>query len=112
MRPMNLAAFELVTLKGGVRSIRSREHAETMHIGSGPCQEALELHIRQQHLVERVREWKDPGPFVIWDIGLGPAGNAITTIRELESITVPVEIHSFEISTAVLEFALKHSEHL
>ena len=109
---MSESAFELVTLRGGERSIRSVAHGETMHIGSGPGQEALELHVRQQRLRERAGEWNRPEPFVIWDIGLGPAGNAITAIAELRDVTVPIEIHSFEISTEVLEFALLHAEEL
>lgn len=121
---MERSAFELVTLKGGAQSIRSVEHGETMHIGSGPGQEALELHIRQQRLAERASEWglkckkegkvgsHEADPFVIWDIGLGPAGNAITCIEELGSLETHSEIHSFEIDTAVLEFALSHSQEL
>lgn len=105
-------AFELVTLKGGARSIRSVAHGETMHIGSGPGQEALELHVRQQRVAERAGEVNRSEPFVIWDIGLGPAGNAITAIRELQGTQTPVEIHSYEISTEVLEFALLHSKEL
>ena len=107
--------FELVTLRGGACSIRSKVHGETMHIGTGPTQEALELHVRQQRLVERVGEWSRPDPFVIWDIGLGPAGNAITAIEALRGAVsargeaASVEIHSFEISTEVLEFALGHA---
>ena len=109
---MERATYELVTLKGGAHSIRSVEHGETMHIGSGPGQEALELHIRQQRLAERAGEWQGSDPFEIWDIGLGPAGNAITAIEELGTIGIRVEIHSFEIDTAVLEFALRHSKEL
>jgi len=105
--------FELVTLRGGSRSIRSRMHGETMHIGTDPRTEALELHIGQQQLVERVLEWKGgKKPFVIWDIGLGPAGNAITAIESLKGSKTPIEIHSFEISTEVLEFALQNAEAL
>jgi len=104
--------FELVILKGGRASIRSVVHGETMHIGTDPQTEALELHIRQQRLPERLAAWNAPEPFVIWDIGLGPAGNAITAIEALSHTTKSVEIHSFEISTVVLEFALQHSEAL
>lgn len=98
--------FELVTLRDGSRSIRSNTHGETMHIGSNPGTEALELHVRQQRIVERVAAASAREPFVIWDIGLGPGGNAIAAIRELTSVERPVEIHSFEISTDVMEFAL------
>jgi len=105
--------FELVTLRGGARSIRSRVHGETMHIGTDPRTEALELHIGQQHLVEKVLEWEGgKQPFVIWDIGLGPAGNAITAIESLQGSKTHIEIHSFEISTEVLEFALQNAQAL
>ena len=83
-----------------------------MHIGTNPRTEALELHVRQQSLAERVLAWEGETPFVIWDIGLGPAGNAITAIEELRGTTTSVEIHSFEISTDVLEYALHHAEEL
>lgn len=105
-------AFELVTLKGGGRSIRSKAHGETMHIGTNPRTEALELHVAQQRLEERVQEWNRSEPFVIWDIGLGPAGNAITAIESIRESGVPIEIHSYEISTEVLEFALEHAAEL
>ena len=114
------AAFELVTLKGGGRSIRSKAHGETMHIGTDPRTEALELHVGQQLLAERLRDWNQPDPFVIWDIGLGPAGNAITAIEVIREVinsetresATPVEVHSYEISTEVLEFALGHAGEL
>ena len=102
-------AFELVTLKGGGRSILSKVHGETMHIGSDPRTEAEGLHVRQQKLLERMEKFPGSDPFVIWDIGLGPAGNAIAAIEALQGLGRPLEIHSFEISTEVLEFALHHA---
>ncbi|MCX6968044.1 MAG: MnmC family methyltransferase [Verrucomicrobia bacterium] len=108
---MDLDGFELVRLKSGQRSVRCRTHGETMHVGTGPSTEAAELHIRQQRIVGRAQAHTG-GPFVIWDVGLGPAGNAITALDALRDITAPVEIHSFEIDTAVLEFALQHTEAL
>jgi hypothetical protein len=104
--------FEMVSLRGGGRSIRSVAHGETMHIGTDPVTEAAELHIRQQRLAERAIAWNGPGPFVVWDVGLGPAANAVASIRALREAGATAEIHSFEIDTAVLEFALKHSEEL
>lgn len=109
---MSAAAFELVTLKGGGSSIRSTVHGETMHIGTDPRTEAMELHVGQQSLSGRVAAWNRTAPFVIWDIGLGPAANAITAIEALKGSGKPVEIHSFEIDTLVLEFALRHAETL
>ena len=118
MSCMTAPSYELVTLKGGAHSIRSMAHGETMHIGTDPCTEAMELHVGQQRLAERVAAWPEPAPFVIWDIGLGPAANAITAItaiKELEWAGMEgksVEIHSYEIDTSVLEFSLQHAEAL
>jgi hypothetical protein len=112
---MTAPSYELVTLKGGAHSIRSMAHGETMHIGTDPCTEAMELHVGQQRLAERVAAWSGSAPFVIWDIGLGPAANAITAIKELEGAGregKSVEIHSYEIDTSVLEFSLQHAEAL
>ena len=119
--------YELVTLRGGVRSIRSLIHGETMHVGTDPCTEALELHVGQQKIVKRVLEHQvtqPASPFVIWDIGLGPAANAISAMMALRDAlqtrrengdvetSQRVEIHSFEISTEILEFALSHADAL
>lgn len=83
-----------------------------MHIGSDPRQEALTLHIEQPRLVERARAAE--GRFVIWDIGLGPAGNALAALERLrgEVGLPPVELHSFEIDTTLLAFALEHAAEL
>ena len=118
--------YELVTLKGGIRSIRSMTHGETMHVGTDPRTEALELHVGQQKIVGRSLEQRressstPPTPFIIWDVGLGPAANAISAMTALREAAISttkdkiprVEIHSFEISTEVLEFALLHSRDL
>jgi hypothetical protein len=109
---MSGAPYELVTLRGGSHSIRSMAHGETMHIGTDPRTEAMELHVGQQLLAERVAAGTDANPFVVWDIGLGPAGNALAAMEALTENTHPVEIHSFEIDTEVLEFALEHADAL
>ena len=108
---LSMPGFELVQLKSGQESIRCRTHGETMHVGSGPSTEAAELHVDQQRIVERAQACQAEGhaPFVVWDVGLGPAGNALTTLEALRATDAPVEIHSFEIDLAVLEFALQHS---
>lgn len=107
------ANFQLVRLKSGQHSIRCGTHGETMHVGTGPSTEAAELHVCQQKIVERAQAHSGCGnPFVIWDVGLGPAGNALTTLEALRYITALVEIHSFEIATEILEFALQHADAL
>lgn len=107
------ATFELVTVQSGVRSLRSREHGETFHPVVGPMIEAVALHVRQQRLVERAAAAK--GPFVIWDVGLGAAANAIAAIEALaESANTGlcVELHSFDINDSALRYALTHAEDL
>ncbi|MEI8234361.1 MAG: MnmC family methyltransferase [Verrucomicrobiota bacterium] len=108
-----MSGFELVRLKSGQHSVRCRTHNETMHVGTDPCTEATELHVRQQRIAERAAAQPRSGaPFVVWDAGLGPAGNAIATLEALREVEAPVEIHSFEIDTGVLAFALQHAEAL
>ena len=108
---MNQSNYELVALKSGQRSVRSRVHGETMHVGTGPRTEAMELHVRQQRLVERAQAGGGR-PFIIWDVGLGPGGNALIAMEALRTVAVPVEIHSFDLSTEVLRFALRHASEL
>jgi hypothetical protein len=104
--------FELVTVPGGARSLRSREHGETFHPGIGPMEEAAVLHVAQQRLEERVGGGE---PFVIWDVGLGAAANALAFVEALaglENQRTPVEIRSFEQTLEPLRFALHHAREL
>ncbi len=71
--------YSLVYLRNGACSIRALTEAETFHPVIGPALEAEALYARQLRLPERVREAS--GEFVIWDVGLGAAANALTVIR-------------------------------
>ena len=103
--------FELVTVQSGVRSLRSRANGETFHPVVGPMAEAVGLHVRQQRLVERAHQ--TPGPFVIWDVGLGAAANAVAVLEAFAGQPeVRVELLSFDRTTAPLAFALEHAEPL
>jgi tRNA U34 5-methylaminomethyl-2-thiouridine-forming methyltransferase MnmC len=107
------AGFELVTVQSGARSLRSREFGETFHPVIGPMAEAVALHVRQQRLVERAME--TVGPFVIWDVGLGAAANAVAVLEafaEQANTGLRVELHSFDHTTAPLAFALAHADAL
>jgi tRNA U34 5-methylaminomethyl-2-thiouridine-forming methyltransferase MnmC len=95
--------YELVRLRGGAHSVRSRAHAETMHPGLGPVAEAQALYVTQLRLVERLR--KHNGEFVIWDVGLGAAANALTVLRAAREAPVPVRLLSFEETLEPLRFA-------
>jgi len=112
-------SFELVTLKTGVISLRALDNKETFHPVTGPKVEASILHVQQQRLVERSLELaktsNGSGKFVIWDVGLGAAANVLTAIEAIENQennAATIEIHSFDKSTAPLEFAIAHSREL
>lgn len=97
----HLSSFRLVTVQSGARSVRSVECGETFHPVIGPMQEALALHVRGQRMLERARGVH--GPFVVWDVGLGAAANAIAALEALDGLAV--EIHSFDRTLAPLDFA-------
>lgn len=105
----NESAFELVALSGGVCTLLSVEHRETFHPVIGPVAEARAIHIAPQRLEERIGHCDSA--FVIWDVGLGAAANAICALEELRTITAPamVELHSFDTTLEPLEFALEHA---
>ena len=109
---MKQSDYELVALKSGQHSVRWKTNGETMHVGTGPRTEALELHVRQQRLVERVRAHPGACPFVVWDVGLGPGGNALIVLDALRGIGAPVELHSFDRSREAIAFALNHAVEL
>ena len=104
--------FEIVTVASGARSLRSRAHGETFHPVVGPMAEARGLHVEQQRLVERARA--TAGEFVIWDVGLGAAANAVAVLEAFRAFDgrARIELHSFDETTAPLAFALTHAEAL
>lgn len=101
--------FEIITLKSGIKSLRSLEFGETFHPVTGPWVEANILHVQQQRLVERCR---GVSKFVIWDVGFGAGANVIAAIDALRHSEAVIEVYSFDQSTAPIEFALLHQEEL
>ncbi len=117
--------FELVQLKNGAFSIKSLAHGETFHPVEGPVREAEELYVRQLKLRERAMcredfagtETRKPAGgrferFVIWDVGLGAGGNALTTLACLRDLPAHLHIISFDRTTDGLQFALQHAAEL
>ena len=100
--------FQIVTVQSGDRSVRSREFGETFHPVIGPMAEARALHVRGQRLVERAAETE--GTFIVWDVGLGAAANAVAVLEACADRKL--EIHSFDRATRPLAFALRHAEEL
>jgi queuine tRNA-ribosyltransferase len=102
--------YSLVTLANGVRSVRSHAEAETFHPVIGPAAEAEALYVRQLRLRERLAA--HAGEFVIWDVGLGAAANALTILRATRDLPCRLRLVSFDHTLEPLRFALQHAEEL
>jgi len=98
--------YELVRLRNGAYSVRSQAHGETMHPGLGPRAEAEALYVDQLRLIERLRAHE--GEFVIWDVGLGAAANALTVLRATREVGAAIHVISFEHTLEPLRFAFGH----
>jgi tRNA 5-methylaminomethyl-2-thiouridine biosynthesis bifunctional protein len=96
--------YELVRLRNGAFSIRSLIDQETFHLVAGPIAEAEALYVRQLRLRERAA-----GEFVIWDVGLGAGGNALTAIRQLSNTSARIHVISFDRTADALRFASEHA---
>lgn len=107
---MSAPGYSLVTLANGVRSVRSHAEAETFHPVIGPAAEAEALYVRQLRLRERLAA--HAGEFVIWDVGLGAAANALTVLRATRDLPCRLRLVSFDHTLEPLRFALQHAEEL
>ena len=90
--------------------MRSLADAETFHPVVGPVAEAEALYVNQLRLRERLAEHS--GEFVIWDVGLGAAANALTVLRATRDIACRIRLVSFDHKAGPLEFALQHAAEL
>jgi tRNA U34 5-methylaminomethyl-2-thiouridine-forming methyltransferase MnmC len=100
-------SYQLVRLANGAHSLHSLEFGETFHPVIGPVAEAEALYVNQLRLRERLQN--HVGEFVIWDVGLGAAANALTVLRATRDLTTPVRLVSFDYTTEPVEFALQHA---
>ncbi len=103
-------AYRIVKLANGSHSVHSLAHHETFHPVVGPVVEADALYVRQVGLVDRVQ--RRLGEFVVWDVGLGAAANAITVLRATRDLPGTLRILSFDHTLEPLEFALQHTDSL
>jgi hypothetical protein len=99
--------YQLVPLANGQKTLYSASYGEKMHPGLGPSAEAELLYVRQLKICERIEQQR--GEFVIWDVGLGAAANAIATLRATRDISGELRIVSFDNTSEPLEFALKNA---
>ena len=103
-------AYKLVGLANGTCSIHSLVHDETFHPVIGPVAEAETLYVHQLQLVERLRQ--HTGEFVVWDVGLGAAANALTVLRATRHLSCQIRLISFDQTIEPLQFALRHASEL
>jgi tRNA U34 5-methylaminomethyl-2-thiouridine-forming methyltransferase MnmC len=99
--------YQLVQLTSGGYSLHSLAYGETFHPVIGPVAEAEALYVNQLRLRERLKN--HTGDFVIWDVGLGAAANALTVLRAARELTTPIQLVSFDNTTEPLDFALKNA---
>lgn len=108
--PASPEGYRIVRLGCGAYSVHSLAHAETFHPVIGPIAEAQALYVRQLGLQRRLQT--HVGDFVIWDVGLGAAANAVTILRAARDVPCSIQLLSFDHTPAPLEFGLAHAEHL
>src|SRR5438270_8870705 len=82
--------YKLVKLATGVHSVHSLAYRETFHPVIGPVAEAEALYVNQLQLLARLE--RHSGEFVIWDVGLGAAANALTVLRRSKTVPCPVRL--------------------
>ena len=99
--------YQLVQLANGVKTLFSASYREKMHPGLGPQAEAELLYVRQLRICERLEGHS--GEFVIWDVGLGAAANAIAALRATREIPCKLRLKSFDNTVEPLEFALQNA---
>jgi tRNA U34 5-methylaminomethyl-2-thiouridine-forming methyltransferase MnmC len=99
--------YQLVQLANGAQTLFSASYGEKLHPGLGPAAEAEWLYIRQLQICERMQS--GAGEFVIWDIGLGAAANAIAALRATREIAGELRLVSFDNTREPLAFALENS---
>jgi tRNA U34 5-methylaminomethyl-2-thiouridine-forming methyltransferase MnmC len=104
------SGYQLVRLNNGICSVRSLADDETFHPVIGPVAEAEALYVNQLRLRERLQNHS--GEFVIWDVGLGAAANALTVLRATKDIACKIRLVSFDHTLEPVEFALKNADAL
>jgi tRNA U34 5-methylaminomethyl-2-thiouridine-forming methyltransferase MnmC len=104
---MTTSTYKLVRLKHGVHSVHATAYGETFHPVIGPSAEADALHVRQLRLCDRLLQHR--GEFVIWDVGLGAAANALAVLRATRDCPARLHVVSFDHTLEPLRFALEHA---
>ncbi|NOS70138.1 MAG: hypothetical protein HOP33_09435 [Verrucomicrobia bacterium] len=108
--PAGGEGYQLVQLTNGTHSLHSLAYGETFHPVIGPVAEAEALYVNQLRLRERLGD--HVGEFVIWDVGLGAAANALTVLRAAREFPCPIRLVSFDNTIEPIKFALQNAREL
>lgn len=111
---MSSPGHRLVRLPTGAWGVHAEAYGETMHSTAGPSAEAETLYVRQLDLPGRMAAaGRDEGrALVIWDVGLGAAGNVLTVLRATRAVAGGLRVVSFDLTAEPLRFALGHAAEL
>jgi len=102
--------YELVTCSDGSHTLKDPRSGNWMHSRVGPAEEARRIYLDPSRVAERLQE-SSTDPLVIWDVGLGIAGNALAAIELSESARRPLQIISFESRLDGIQQALADRSH-
>lgn len=102
--------YTLLRLRNGTHAVFAAAYDEAMHPGAGPAAEAEVLHVG--HLKLRERLPRHEGEFVVWDVGLGAAANAVAVLRATRGGQCSLRLVSFDNTLEPLAFALEHADAL
>ena len=115
-RPLHntLGDYEVITRPEGFRSIRHISSGEVMHSVTDPATESRTLYLNQSGLEQKISP-HSAAHFVLWDVGLGAATNAMTTMLQFEKwcSQIPnqcsLEIISFENDLDSLKLSVQNA---
>ena len=95
--------YRLVHHDNGTTSVGCTESGEVMHPTVGPEIEARNLYVDGLGLATRQPQ---ASAFVVWDVGMGAAANAVAALDALRDHPSPTTIISFDHTAEALRFAL------
>ena len=108
-------SYQVEYFFNGKNSVRNSVLGESIHSSIGPWEEANLIYVGQSRLKERLQR-HEPGPLVVYDVGLGIAANALAVItatlkQQNKEISRDFHLISFENDLEGLRFTLDNHEH-